>query len=326
MCDALPRPRPDRRGRDLLRAAALLPDGARNGLSLQRLKDKLGNRSNASREVEFRGAAGADGRRARAAACRRSSRWSTTRGWTASSARPPAMRAAVAKATWHAAPPQRVRHAADRAAADGQRARRPRARVRGGDGRRAAARARLRRGATTARRASRWPPRSPSTGSASARPRTPTRRSSAWAATATSRSRRCRGCYREAPLNSIWEGSGNVMALDVLRALAREPEALDAFFAEVRAPRGADARLDAFAAATRARARPTSRRSSRARGGWSSAWRWPAGLAAGAPRAGRGGRRVLRRAPGRRRRAAATARCRAASTRAAIVARHTPPV
>ena len=39
--------------------------------------------------------------------------------------------------------------------------------------------------------------------------------------------------YREAPLNSVWEGSGNVNALDVLRALAREPEALDAWITEV---------------------------------------------------------------------------------------------
>jgi len=51
--------------------------------------------------------------------------------------------------------------------------------------------------------------------------------------------------YREAPLNSIWEGSGNVNALDVLRALAREPQALEAFFAEASAAHGADARLDA---------------------------------------------------------------------------------
>ncbi|MEA2272961.1 MAG: putative acyl-CoA dehydrogenase, partial [Solirubrobacteraceae bacterium] len=52
--------------------------------------------------------------------------------------------------------------------------------------------------------------------------------------------------YREAPLASIWEGSGNVMALDVLRALARTPEALGAFFDEVGEAAGADARLDAF--------------------------------------------------------------------------------
>jgi putative acyl-CoA dehydrogenase len=39
--------------------------------------------------------------------------------------------------------------------------------------------------------------------------------------------------YRESPLNSIWEGAGNVNALDVLRALEREPESRDAFLAEL---------------------------------------------------------------------------------------------
>jgi putative acyl-CoA dehydrogenase len=58
--------------------------------------------------------------------------------------------------------------------------------------------------------------------------------------------------YREAPLSSIWEGSGNVMALDVLRALVRAPDALDAFLSEVDEAAGADRRLDAFVAGTRA--------------------------------------------------------------------------
>jgi putative acyl-CoA dehydrogenase len=53
--------------------------------------------------------------------------------------------------------------------------------------------------------------------------------------------------YREAPLNSIWEGSGNVQCLDVLRAMSRSPAAVEAFFAEVEEARGADARLDAHA-------------------------------------------------------------------------------
>lgn len=57
--------------------------------------------------------------------------------------------------------------------------------------------------------------------------------------------------YREAPLLSIWEGSGNVAALDVLRALQKEPAALEAWFAEVDAAAGADARLDAAAARVR---------------------------------------------------------------------------
>jgi putative acyl-CoA dehydrogenase len=50
--------------------------------------------------------------------------------------------------------------------------------------------------------------------------------------------------YREAPLASIWEGSGNVMSLDVLRALTRAPRALEVFLDEVREAQGADARLD----------------------------------------------------------------------------------
>jgi putative acyl-CoA dehydrogenase len=50
--------------------------------------------------------------------------------------------------------------------------------------------------------------------------------------------------YREAPLNSVWEGSGNVNALDVLRALGREPEVLDAWITEVGRARGGDGRLD----------------------------------------------------------------------------------
>jgi putative acyl-CoA dehydrogenase len=52
--------------------------------------------------------------------------------------------------------------------------------------------------------------------------------------------------YREAPLNSIWEGSGNVMCLDVLRAMGRGPEVVEAFFAELDQARGGDRRLDAF--------------------------------------------------------------------------------
>jgi putative acyl-CoA dehydrogenase len=50
--------------------------------------------------------------------------------------------------------------------------------------------------------------------------------------------------YRDAPLNSIWEGSGNVAALDVLRATVSEPEGLPAFLAECELAAGADPRLD----------------------------------------------------------------------------------
>jgi putative acyl-CoA dehydrogenase len=50
--------------------------------------------------------------------------------------------------------------------------------------------------------------------------------------------------YREAPLASIWEGSGNVMSLDVLRALVRTPRTLEVFIHELHEAQGADARLD----------------------------------------------------------------------------------
>jgi putative acyl-CoA dehydrogenase len=51
--------------------------------------------------------------------------------------------------------------------------------------------------------------------------------------------------YREAPLNSIWEGSGNVNTLDVLRALRRSPAVLDAYLAEIGLASGLDGRFDA---------------------------------------------------------------------------------
>ena len=55
--------------------------------------------------------------------------------------------------------------------------------------------------------------------------------------------------YRQAPLNSIWEGSGNIQCLDVLRALLkREPETREALFAEFHAVKGAHPRLDAHVA------------------------------------------------------------------------------
>ena len=54
--------------------------------------------------------------------------------------------------------------------------------------------------------------------------------------------------YRQAPLNSIWEGSGNIQCLDVLRALKREPETREALFAEFDAVKGAHPRLDAHVA------------------------------------------------------------------------------
>jgi putative acyl-CoA dehydrogenase len=59
--------------------------------------------------------------------------------------------------------------------------------------------------------------------------------------------------YRGAPVNSIWEGSGNVAALDVLRALIRQPHAVEAFLAECEQAVGADELLDSHLASVRSR-------------------------------------------------------------------------
>jgi putative acyl-CoA dehydrogenase len=232
----------------------VLPDGSRNaGFQLQRLKDKLGNRSNASSEIELRGAlarlVGEPGRGVPTIIeMVNHTRLDCVIGTAAG------MRAAVAQATWHAAhrsafgqrladQPLMVNVLAD-LAVESEAA------------------------TAVALRLARAYDEAPSDPGADAFKRL---------ATAVAKYHVCKRApghafealeclggngyveasgmprlYREAPLASIWEGSGNVMALDVLRALARSPEAFDAFFAEVDEAAGADPRLDAFAAATRA--------------------------------------------------------------------------
>ena len=58
--------------------------------------------------------------------------------------------------------------------------------------------------------------------------------------------------YREAPVNAIWEGSGNVQCLDLLRVLSREPEVLEQFFAELQQAQGSDSRYSEFLVALKA--------------------------------------------------------------------------
>ena len=134
--------------------------------------------------------------------------------------------------------------------------------------------------------------------------------------------------YREAPLNSVWEGSGNVNALDVLRALGREPEALDAWITEVGRARGGDARLDRAIEDTLAllgslMGDPAAMEvNARRLAGRMAAV--PAGLAAGALRPRRGGRRRSAR-PGSARRTTASSARSTAATCGAIVERATPP-
>ncbi|UJV45666.1 acyl-CoA dehydrogenase family protein [Streptomyces sp. AMCC400023] len=228
----------------------VLPDGSRNPFRIQRLKDKLGNRSNASSEPEFDGTVawrvGPEGQGVKtiiemvnctrldcvmgsAALMRRTlvEAGHHARHRSAFGARlldQPLMRNVLADLALESeaatALTLRLAGAADRA-------------MRGDEGER-----RLRRIATAVGKY--WV----------------TKRGPAFAAEALE----CLGGngyvedsgmprhYREAPLLSIWEGSGNVNALDVLRALTRDPDTAEALFAELALARGADARLDTAAA------------------------------------------------------------------------------
>jgi putative acyl-CoA dehydrogenase len=71
--------------------------------------------------------------------------------------------------------------------------------------------------------------------------------------------------YREAPLNSMWEGSGNVICLDVLRAMAKDPRGVEALLREVEEGAGGDRRLDAYLAGLKAEVRNASEFEPRAR-------------------------------------------------------------
>ncbi len=71
--------------------------------------------------------------------------------------------------------------------------------------------------------------------------------------------------FRDSPVNAIWEGSGNVIALDVLRAMTREPESLEALMAELETARGNDTRYDRALADLHAEVADSSRIELRAR-------------------------------------------------------------
>ena len=224
----------------------VLPDGSRNAFHIQRLKDKLGNRSNASSEVEFEGAwaqlVGPEGRGVRTILeMVNHTRLDCIIGSAA------LMRQAVAQATHHIAhrsafgrllkdQPLMRNVVADLAleseAATTVMLRVARAYDLAGSNEREAA---FRRLATAVTKY--WVCK-----------RTPM---------VTVEAVECLGgngyveesitprLYREAPLNSIWEGSGNVIALDALRAMEREPESVEAFRGELARAAGMDAAYDA---------------------------------------------------------------------------------
>ena len=228
----------------------VLPDGARNRFHLQRLKDKLGNRANASAEVELDGAAGWPvGEPGRGLAAILEMVNHTRLDCVVGSAA--LARQAVAQATHHAAHRSAFgRRLADQPlmtnvladlAVESEAATMLAMRVAGAFDRAGGdpAEAALARLATAV--AKYWV----------------CKRAPAVAAEALE----CLGgngyveesgmprLYREAPLNSIWEGAGNINSLDVLRVLARRPESVAALLDEVVPARAAEPRLDRAAAA-----------------------------------------------------------------------------
>ena len=228
------------------------PDGSRNAFHLQRLKDKLGNRSNASSEVELRGAHGQlVGEPGRGVATIIEMVNHTRLDCVIGSAA--GMRWAVALATHHAAhrsafgrllneQPLMANVLADLCveseAATVTAMRLARAYDEAGDDPRAQAFKRI-----APAGAKLWVCKRPAPHAAEAL--------EVLGGNGYVEESGLPRLYREAPLNSVWEGSGNVICLDVLRALQREPETREAFLAELALTDGADARLDAHVATLR---------------------------------------------------------------------------
>jgi putative acyl-CoA dehydrogenase len=224
----------------------VLPDGTRNAMRLQRLKDKLGNRSNASSEVEYdRAFAWRVGEPGRGVTTIIEMVSATRLDCVLGSAA--TIRQAVVSATYHAsvrrsfgekliAHPLMASVLADLALES------------------EAATTLAMRLAGAADRAARGDP------GEAALLRLALPAAKYWVCkrtpTVTAEALECLGgngyveesglprLYRDAPLNSIWEGSGNVTALDVLRALARSPGSADALLAEIDLAAGGDRRLD----------------------------------------------------------------------------------
>jgi putative acyl-CoA dehydrogenase len=228
----------------------ILPDGTRNAFHIQRLKDKLGNRSNASSEIELHGAwaqiVGEPGRGVPTIIeMVGHTRLDCIIGTAAG------MRWGVANATWHAG----HRSAFGRRLADQPLMRNVLADLC------------IESEAATAlamRLARAYDEAGSGDAAALALKRLGTAVGKYWVCKRgpghAFEALECLGgngyveesgmprLYREMPLSSIWEGSGNVMALDVLRALSREPAVLEEFLGEIGEAAGADARLDAFVA------------------------------------------------------------------------------
>ena len=233
----------------------VLPDGSRNGMRLQRLKDKLGNRSNASAEVEFdRAVAWQVGEAGRGVATIIEMVSATRLDCVIGSAA--GMRLGTVSAVHHAthrqtfgkdliAQPLMAGVLAD-LALESQAATTLAMRLAGAADRAARgdeAEAALLRLALPASKY--WVCK-----------RAPAHAAEALESLGGNGYVEDSGMprlYRESPLNSIWEGSGNVTSLDVLRALTRSPASAEALLAELDLAAGGDARLDSALSALRGR-------------------------------------------------------------------------
>jgi putative acyl-CoA dehydrogenase len=220
------------------------PDGSRNALFLQRLKDKLGNRSNASSEIEFQGTHGVmigeEGRGVRTIID-----MVTGNRQFCTMASAGLMRQALVQA---------LHHTTHRSAFQKRLIQQPLMRNVLAD-LAIETEAALALGLRVARAMDQ-----PDDPSEAALARIGTAIAKYWtckrAPVVVGEALECHGgpgyveesimprLYREAPVNGIWEGSGNVMGLDVLRAMTREPEAVAAVYSELEKARGNDANLD----------------------------------------------------------------------------------
>ncbi len=246
MCDAFLVLAQSERGLSCFLLPRWRPDGSRNALHIQRLKDKLGNWSNASSEVEFRGAyavmVGEEGRGVPTIIEMVAHTRHDCAGGSAA-----LMRQAVAQAIHHAAhrkafgrflieQPLMVNVLAD-LALESEAA------------------------MVLSLRVARALDEAPNNAQAAAFARVVTVVAKYWvckrAPMMINEAQECLGgagyveesilprLYREAPLNSIWEGSGNIQCLDLLRALAREAGTLDAFLNEIKPAAGGHPAFDA---------------------------------------------------------------------------------
>ena len=240
------------------------PDGKRNAIRLMRLKDKLGDRSNASAEIEYHGAwaqrVGNEGRGVPAIIeMVQLTRYDCALGSAGG------MRAALVRALWHAV----HRRAFGKALVDHPAMRAVLADLVLESEAATALALRIGAGLDRAARCNRRPA---SNGQAAVSDRSASEEAAAFVRLATPAAKywickrqpgftyealECHGgagyveegpmprLFRQSPLNAIWEGSGNVIALDILRAAAREPDSVAAVLAELETATGRNAHYDA---------------------------------------------------------------------------------